>query len=818
MRAREACSRLSCVSAALGAMLTGAALTVVSPTAAAQSEPRVRAGIIEEIVVTSRRREESAQDVPVSVTAFGPEAISRIQPNTIRDLDGLAPNLFIGMNTAGPGAGAIFIRGLGYADIEKTQSPAVAIVLDGIFQGTSTGQLIDAFDIEQVEINRGPQGVLYGKNTTGGTIVVERSRPTGEFGVRTSIQLGTDNQRVFKGIANAPLIEDELALKVGGTWRQRDGFYRNINRNTKVGDIDYWSFTTSLLWNPYENFEAQLTYDRIRDQSDTPPQDPRFDGNRPHINQADLDEVMDYKVDAFSLRMELETELGTLISLTGYQDSFDDVLQDFDGANRATPAMPLVQLHTLREQTYEQYSQELRFESQLNERTLLTLGAFYFESGQGFDQNTDNVVQIPNALAPIGGTCADFSQLAPGLAIFFIPNPNPDIGDDLCQSINLIADQRAAHDVRSWAGFGSVSYLPTEDLELTFGARYVSERKKFDNQFADRTQGLVGPLVRESDSWDDWLINASANWRVTPRNLLYASYSEGFRSGGFSIRATGRSTCPNCDPNAPQVIETSPQGVPVVGTPFTFEPEDVWSAEIGSKNDFFDNRLRLNVAAFFTRLKGAQFSTVHTTPGIIPGTNTLINNRGTTEIRGLELEATAMLTENFSLIFTGGLQDPEHKSFEIDGTRLPISVDAAGTPTGEAGAPGPVTVASEQIGRSPDWNWSLSGVYGQAIGRGYLTGNLTVRGQDDFILTGGLSVEGQPPGVVVAESGYTLVDASISYEWTTAGGNNFRVTALGKNLFDKTYREQALTLGTVDSGFQGWGPPRTAAVELQMEF
>jgi iron complex outermembrane receptor protein len=760
------------------------------------SEPRARAGAIEEIVVTSRRRAESAQDVPVSVTAFRQEDIDRIQPRTIRDLDGLAPNLFIGMNTAGPGAGAIFIRGLGYADIEKTQSPAVAIILDGVYQGTSTGQLIDAFDIEQVEINRGPQGVLYGKNTTGGTIVVQRTRPTGEFGIRTSVQLGTDNERVFKAVANAPLIEDELALKIGGTYKERDGFYRNTTRDTKVGDIDYWSLTTSLLWTPNDSFEAQFTYDRIQDDSDTPPQDPRYNGDTPFVNEADLDEFMDMTVDSFGLQMTLDTDIGLVTSITGFSKMTDDVLQDFDGSTRATPARPLVQLHTLREQSYKQFTQELRLDMDLSEQLLFSFGGFYLKSEQGFAQNTDQVVQIENPVAGIGLPCA---------AIGFSANPNPDLGDQFCQIGPLISDQLGTHDVRSIGLFGNLTYMATENLELTLGARYIDEKKRFANQFVDRTAGRTGPLVRDSDSWDDVIIAASANWQVTNDNLVYISYSEGFRSGGFSIRGTGQVTCPLCPADFPGIIGVGSAGDPVIAAPLTFDPEDVWSVEIGSKNDFLDGRLRLNLAAFHTELKGQQLSSIITTPGIIPGTNTLINNADKTVIRGLEVEATAVLHEHFSLVFAGGLQDAERRTFEIDGTRVPIG------PDGQVGAPGPFTIPKEQVGRSPDWNWALSGIYSQQVGAGFLDANLTVRGQDDFVLVNSIT------GVPVFEKGYTLMDASVAYSWSTEAGNNFRVALFGKNLTDKKYREQSLPLGPF-GGFQGWGPPRTAAVEFQMEF
>ena len=132
------------------------------PALAADETRGAQDEVIEEIIVTSRRRDESVQDVPISVTAFGAEQIAQLRPESLRDFDGLAPNLYVGTNAAGPGASAIFIRGVGYADIEKTQAPQVGVIVDGVQLGSSTGQLIDAFDIESIEVNRGPQGVLFG--------------------------------------------------------------------------------------------------------------------------------------------------------------------------------------------------------------------------------------------------------------------------------------------------------------------------------------------------------------------------------------------------------------------------------------------------------------------------------------------------------------------------------------------------------------------------------------------------------------------------------------------------------------------------------
>ena len=185
--------------------------STVAPLTLAEESSRS----MEEVVVTSRRKDESVQDVPLSVTAFGEEAIEQIKPNTLRDFDGLVPNVYIGMNTAGPGASALYIRGVGYADIEKTQSPQVGVIVDGIQMGSSTGQLIDVFDVESIEINRGPQGVLFGKNTIGGNIVVNRVKPQFlrlhiVFLVTQGVQLREGNRRAID-IATVEILVNHIA-------------------------------------------------------------------------------------------------------------------------------------------------------------------------------------------------------------------------------------------------------------------------------------------------------------------------------------------------------------------------------------------------------------------------------------------------------------------------------------------------------------------------------------------------------------------------------------------------------------------------------
>ena len=790
-------------------------------------------GVIEEIVVTSRRVEESQQEIPVAVTAFTQDAIERIAPRSLRDFDGLMPNVRIGMNTAGPSAGSIFIRGVGYADIEKTQSPAVGVIIDGVYQGTSTGQLIDTFDVQQMEVNRGPQGVLQGKNTTGGSIVVTRVAPEfNRLGWTGSAQLGDYDEQQFKARVNIPLMEDRLALKLGAIHKERDGFYDNTTQNCDecAGKIEYRASTMALRFAPTDTFDATLTYDYIKDRGDIPPQDPRFDGPDPFENGANLDEFQTYDVDSWTLNASWDVGFGTITSITGWQEAKDRVGQDFDGSNRFNGAVPLVQLHTLREQEYQQFSEELKLTADLTDTVRATIGGFYWETELDFAQGTNQILQFPRPFfdglfglpaGSIGANCLLGGAIPLGLD----KNPNTAIGDTMCQLGPLWADQQAFEEVESSAVFAAIDWQITETIEVSAGARYIDEEKTFGNRFGERVAPEGSPLdelgeainpptfpgstpqcqnvggintnppctfagfpAEGEGSWDDVVFQLSGSWQITEENLLYVSYGEGFRSGGFSIRGT--------DPSR-----------------LTFEPEDVSSIEIGSKNDFFDNRLRLNLTAFMTEIESPQGSSI-LQQAAPPGTNTLILNGEALESVGFEVEAIISLTDTLSMIATAGTQDVENQ--ESTQSCLDVVYNASGTPCNAlenptlfppatTAAPPSVTFPKQPGFLATDYNYAVSLVYDREIGPGRLTASATAKVTDDVWIASNA-------GQRVIQDGYPLYDARIAYEWRLANEDYVVFALTGKNLADEEYIEQELPLGF--GGFRGWGPPRQIALEV----
>ncbi|MBK79807.1 MAG: hypothetical protein CMQ43_02665 [Gammaproteobacteria bacterium] len=793
---------------AAGAFPLIAATSLLVPIHASGATQRDTSGVIEEIVVTSQRRAESIQDVPVAVTALQREDIERISPRTLRDLDAMAPNVRIGMVTAAPGQGAIFIRGLGYADAENNQPPAVGVIIDGIYQGTNTGQLIDTFDIEQIEINRGPQGVLYGKNTTGGTIVVKRTQPRfNEFGIDLSGQLGSEDERIAKAKVNVPLVDDVLAVKLGAIHKERDGFFDNITRGGDAGADEYDAVTFALKYQPNDRFDALFTYDWIDQGGDIAPQDPRWNGDDPYVNEADYDEFQRLDVDMYGLTLNFQIGGGaSLESITGYIDSTDVTGQDFDGSTLDSLATPIAQLHTLRDRDYKQFSQELKLAGQFNEAWSYMVGGFYWDAEFDFAQGTNQVIAIPSVAlgVPFGTPCA----------LFMLPSPSLD--PSLCQLPPGFTAQRTREDVESVAVFGSLDWQVTDSFSLGAGVRWLEEDKDFVTAFHQGVppdQGptnvygltilppteaagppIVGP-AEASDSWNDTIFRFTANWNVTPNNLLYASYAEGYKSGGIHNRGV-----------QPEFL--------------AYDPESVKSYEVGSKNVLMDGRVTLNLAAFRTDREGVQAASVITLPNNQPpGTNTIVNNIPKQELWGLEVEANTYLTESFSMRFAAGYIDAETKSYTLDSRRTGFNPDGTACnpftnpalfPSAPATEPNDcpqVPFEGGDVLFVPEWNYSVTAAYDRVFRGGQFHASATWRAQDDF------NIAGSPPNDFIVEDGYGLLDARLSYQWNLAGEDTLRVSVYGKNLLDKEYREQILLLG-VDGGFQGWGPPRQVALEV----
>ncbi|HEU4430612.1 MAG TPA: TonB-dependent receptor, partial [Myxococcota bacterium] len=459
---------------------------------------------------------------------------------------------------------------------------------------------------------------------------------------------------------------------------------------------------------------------------------------------------------------------------------------------------------------FDVFSQELRLVGSLLDGSLNYVGGFYYaRDDHDHSQRTEQQLQLP--AAAFGGACV------PGIPGFSGPT-DPSGLFIYCVLPTSFAAQATFLTNKSWALFGSLEYeLPwIEGLRANFGVRYIDETKKFKTAFFPITNStLVGstlgaPLLSLSgleDSWDDVVFEAGVNYQVTESLLAYYRFAQGFRSGGFSLRGS--------DP---------------ANWPITFAPEDVDSHEVGFKTSWLDGRLIANLAGFYSKIKGAQFSSIIS--GVtIPGTNTLILNGDLAKIYGVELQTSFELLEGLNANFNLGWQDYSDVTSTQNTHNLPA---AAGNTvcfqvfggTSEATCP-TTTFVDQDLTRVPELTWSVGVDYRRDLGPGEIVLGSRVRKQDTFWIISPSSTTaaqqapppaglGLPPvtNTPVRQGDYTLLDANISYEFQIAE-RSVRVGFVGKNLTDKQYKEQELPLGP--GGFRGWGPPRYLGGELQLE-
>ncbi|WP_299195282.1 TonB-dependent receptor [uncultured Erythrobacter sp.] len=560
------------------------------------------------IVVTGRLRgDESVQDVPLAVTVINTEQLGAQGALTIEDVETLAPNVVIDPVGAGPGGGAISIRGVSFQDIEKSFEPTVGVVIDGVFIGTNTGQLTNAFDFEQVEVLRGPQGTLFGRNTIGGVINIRRSRPTKEFGLKAEATMGNFGREEYNAVLN--IGDGEVfGLKLWGYDRSFDGFYDNVTLGVDAGENTNTNFGGTLLIEPTPELEILITAEHTKLGGDPPVSSVSNDTDLicrlfgaviPEQCNRDLEDDLytvfgnflgdiDYSEDAFSAQVNYDFGGMTLTSITALRDSSERQTQDFDGTS-----IPFFQ--TDRTQDYRQFSQELRLAGDFTDSISGVLGIYYFANEYQLDSTT---------ILPGGATSSN--------------------GTD--------------HETKSYAAFADFDFDLTDRLRLSLGGRYSIDEKNY------RRFVVNGIDLSNDDDWSQFTPRISLDYSVSDDLLVYGSYSRGYRSGGFNGRG---------------ITQTSVQT--------SFEPETVDSYEAGAKFTFLGGDGILNIAAFYSQYNDKQEEVVQATPPGSPNPQeTVTRNAASATIKGLEADLRVELLDGFTITSSIGLLDAEYDNFFID--------------------------------------------------------------------------------------------------------------------------------------------------------
>lgn len=713
-------------------MAAALATPAMASTDAAQDATQDQAAAVADIVVTAQRREQRLQEVPLAVSAFSMESLEDGKVESLLNLDGKVPNVVLAPVGAYPFASAFYIRGLGYADVESSFEPSVGVELDGVYLSRNVGAVQDFFDVGGITILRGPQGTLYGRNTIGGVVSVQSRRPSFDFGARGQLTFGSNGRQELRAGVEGALIEDKLAGKFSLLAKTYDGYVKNDD-GRDLGAQDVLSMRGALTWQPTDTFDATLIVDYTKDegtgaafQNASLPNMVLPGYGQPADNDGDpflahIGDDIFSDLDALGITLNANWDLGAvkLTSITGYRKTDTEVLSDFD----ATP-IPFMTVH--RDETHDQFSQELRLSSNTEGKLTYVVGAYYMT--QEYDIATGQYGLV------FGGPTAG----------------------------STIYTQQKSD---SWALFGQADYEIIPNLTLTAGGRYSKEEKTFT------TQPLFYPNAKTFDaSFDDFSPKLGVSYKWSDTLMSYAQYSRGFRAGGFNGRAGS---------------------FEAVGP---YDSETVDSYEIGVKSDLFNRRLRLNASIFTTDYKDMQQSVQQLIPGTLIN-QTLVANVGAATISGFEGEATALLTDAFTVSASIGYLDASYDDFManlgdglgvIDRTYLPMPY-------------------------APKWSNSVTFNYKQNYEFGQVTAQASVRHMSDmFTSFNTLNATND----LTLRKANTIVDGSVALELPDG---RWRVSLWGKNLTDELVINNTFGVGALLAS-RVYQPPREIGVDLSFTF
>ncbi len=650
---------------------------------------------VESVTVTSQKKEEDIQNVPISVAAVSGARMENIHAVTLEALQGYIPNVQI-QQFANTPHGAVFnIRGMGVIEPDPYAGTTVVVVQDEVPQFFNMTSLLDTYDLARVEILRGPQGTLFGANSTGGVVQVVTNKPSGDFGVQAEATYGNYSTFEFKGAMDFPIVKDVLSGRMTFSHHQRDGFNTNIVDGKSLGDKNRNGFRLNLTYDKGENFSASLIGEYFSSRDDSPPsingavpgealfqpagtvypnpnepngvsllpmyESPCLpagerchapkkyygarDGNSPNLSNMDT-----YSV---TFKMNWDTAIGEIASITGYKDfrlrEYTD--QDY------TPAFLD---DTDRLTTGWQFTQELRDTFKPWDGVEVLVGLFY--ANYAYDHYQDFRIQFA---APGLRQLSDFDQSTKTMSAYLQTYV------DITDRFRLQGGVRFTHETTDMNVAISTFINTTGKAEL---------RGPVLNMTAGPNEIFLGALTPTGkESWDNLGGKVGAEFDVTDDMMLYGYYAHGFKSGGFVGRV----------------------GIPEDIGPYN--PEYVDTIEVGVKSEWFDNRLRANLTGFYNWYQDIQLASIYFFKDQFGNTvngNSILNAAGA-HTRGIEAEIIAVPVEGLTLNASLGYLVATYTDF----------------PYVDAGALGGFKqLAGYTLQNSPKWTANLGAEYVFLIG------------------------------------------------------------------------------------------------------
>ena len=710
---------------------TCALASISTPAALAENTDETqeeRAAVLDTVMVVAKKRETSLQDTSGSIVALGGAALEKIGAENISNIGKAIPNVSIGeprlTNTQ-----IISIRGIAGQDGGLGQDEPVSVYLDGVYLGRPQGHFFQLVDVERVEVLKGPQGTLYGRNSTAGAINIITKRPSGDFAGQVDASIGNFDYYRVRGSVENQLVGD-LSARASFSYSDFGG---DLDNEFTGEDVRANSEATGRLVFNYSpgggDTEFNLSLDYSDSDADTALKNMTVNGNTfgdPDTVSLDLPmRALNRESGGVGLTVEHAlSDSVTLKSITGLRQLEFDVEYDADATDEASflaaigdgfippSAAILRDARSFQRYDSDQFSQEFQIEFD-NDRLNVLLGAFAYieDTSVAFDVNL------------------------------------------LAQSVNIIStDTDTTVDSTALAGFMHSTFEVNPWVELEGGIRYSDEKKEMI-----RTTRVAGMYLTEDleDSWNDWTMNASLNLRPKDGVLAYLTYAQGFKSGGFNGSQRGSDS---------------------------FEPETVDSIELGLKTDFWNNRARLNLAAFHMTYDDLQVRSVFDVGQI------QIENAAEATIKGVELEFLAQLTDDLVASFNAARLNAEYESYEFG------SVDYSGN----------------KLNQAPEWSLFTSLDYQRSFeGVGDIQAFLSYSYQsEEFYRAENDPLNGNP--------GFESLDGRLS--WSPESKPNFSLSLWGKNLTDDRYVGSTvplaggiITLGSINRG-------RTLGGELKVGF
>ena len=766
----------------------GATIAALSAQVAAQS------AVLEEIVVTAQKRAENLQEVPVSVTAFSAANLESRSMFNLGNLSSFTPNVDInhGKGDGGSTNAAVFIRGVGQNDFIFPTDPGVGIYLDGVYIARSIGGMLDLADVERIEVLRGPQGTLYGKNTIGGAINVVTSRPSGETSGRVKVTFGERDRQDLEANLSLPLIDNKLYAKLALASKNQDGFSERVSSNLDLGDTNVDAARLGLNWILSEDVSLYLSADasRIRQNGapgtlletfDAPgglyglynglaapfvgaqlglPPGSLFDdrwvtGDTDKSNGTGPTEDEN---DTWGVIATLDWEINENVSfksITAYREMEATIRTDIDYS-------PFPIIHTDEEQDQEQFSQEFQLSGDSGKLHWL-VGAYYLTEDIS-DLNTtllasgifDTLNVLPAAVVP----------LVPGVVCPAAP-PAPcagGAGNPLNAALDLDVRPYTSLDTTNWATFVHLSYALTEQLSLTLGGRYSYEEKEYfiDSVFPN-SGNIATPPTKDTQDWSKFTPKIGVDFQVNEDLMVYGSITQGQKSGGWNPR-----------PLQPAEFKR-------------YDQEELTAYEIGLKSKLLDGRMTLNIAAFYSEYEDLQLfaNTINPTNGSLLLT---VDNAGDVDLYGFEIEIVARPTANLDINFGAGYLENEYQSLS------------------------PNTGYSEnnELPQAP--KWTLNGGVQYRFDLDEALGSITVRGDVSYRS----KTYNDPQNTkAIVQSGYGVVNARISW---ISPAETWQSSLFVTNLNDKEYFTSAESIPAFGIRNAVYGRPREWGVSLSYHF